>query len=53
MQGIRLPRKPRNAHENVSESGSILVHLNEFPMKSIVKYPPVTGLLDRAFPYLI
>ena len=30
----RLPRKPRNAHENVSESGSIFVRLNEFPRKS-------------------
>ena len=31
----RLPRKPSNAHENVSESGSIFVRLNEFPRKSI------------------
>ena len=32
----RPPRKPRNAHENVSESGSISVRLNEFPQKSII-----------------
>ena len=31
---IGLPQKPRNAHENVSESGSIFVHLNELPRKS-------------------
>ena len=30
----RLPREPSNAHENVSESGSIFVRLNEFPRKS-------------------
>ena len=30
----RLPRKPRSAHENVSESGSIFVRLNGFPKKS-------------------
>ena len=34
-QGIRLSRKPKNAHENVSESGSIFVRLNEFPRQSI------------------
>ena len=34
-KNIRLSRKPRNAHENVSELGSIFMRLNEFPMKSI------------------
>ena len=34
LQINRLPRKPRNAHENISESGSIFVRLNEFPRKS-------------------
>ena len=33
----RLPGKPKNAHENVSESGSIFVRLNEFQGKSIAE----------------
>ena len=37
-ENIRLPQKPRNAHENDSESGSIFVRLNEFPRKSITPW---------------
>ena len=36
--GLSLPRKPKNAHENVSELGSIFVRLNEFPGTSITNY---------------
>ena len=36
-----LPWKPKNAHENVSESGSIFVRLNEFPGKSIMEHVTV------------
>ena len=41
--GSRLPQKPMNAHENVSESGSIFVRLNEFPRKSSDDSAPAQG----------
>ena len=45
---IRLPRKPRNAHENVSESGSISVRSNE-PLRKSTREAAFRLPVDRVF----